>query len=130
MRQSGFPKIKKPAPGIPGTVLQEPDSIAKAVHHLQAEMLKFLRAAVGCHPQILPVVQTEHYHKAFRVHPLVAVLDKHLKGLLGGQLDKSLHIIEGAEYNIEFLHRSSSMLYKTRIIVYNKEKLLWIPFGM
>jgi hypothetical protein len=96
---------KKTAPGIPGTVLQEPYSFYRKGRGLVPERVKLAFRAIAADIQRRPQIQAGKAHIAGGIGHLVVIKQIHLKGLGSGQPDKFLHFLKRADTNPEFLHK-------------------------
>ena len=96
---------RKAVPGIPGMVLQEPNSFhQKAIRFLQ-EVLALRICAGNSEFQRFAVIQTEHTHEAGSVDLEAFISHRDEEGLLRGQRHKVLHIPEREEAYMEFPHK-------------------------
>ena len=84
--------IKKPAPGIPRTVLLEPYSFDQELTGIGAEGFQLLLGALSNHPKGLVEVQTKHFHEAAAADFVLAVPDADGEGTGGGDCYKFFHI--------------------------------------
>jgi hypothetical protein len=98
------PPLKKPAPGIPGTVLQEPYLVGQQTLNVLEELFRFLIGAVDGDLLGLAVIQAEHAHKAAAVDMVAVRSHNDGEGFSGGQGHKILNFLTGTKPNHEFLH--------------------------
>ena len=99
-----MPTIKKPAPGIPRTVLLEP-YLYQELSHIGFELLARFLGAIRTHLNRLAVVKTEHSHEALGVDSGAVIAYHNAEGLDRGKLYKILNILERMQVNIKLLHR-------------------------
>ena len=114
---------KKPAPGIPRTVLQEPMSIHQKPADGTAEVLILCFCAGNHSSKGMGEVQTEHFHKAFAIGLILVISnpDREREGCC--QRNKFLHVQDGPKLNFKFPHKTLlCKLYKIHIILYNGER--------
>ena len=95
--------FQKTAPGIPKTVLQEPN-LNKEAAGLLAESQAILAGAFTQHGKRPGVVQAHHADEAFGVDLLKVVAHQDLEGLHRGHGDKFLHFLKRANGDPKFLH--------------------------
>ena len=118
---------KKPAPGIPGTVLLEPDLRCQKSGHRLLETAVFFIGAVRTDMDRRAVIHAEHSHEALGVDQHLIAAYQHPKGLDRRNLHKFLHILKGMQRNIELLQGiCPPMLYKQRKVLYNVQILYQI----
>ena len=94
--RSSLHTIKKPAPGIPRTVLLEPYSFHQKFPGVIAEGFQLLLRALDNHPQGLVEIQAEHFHEAAAPDFMLAVPDADGEGTGGGDGNKFFHILHAA----------------------------------
>ena len=115
--------IKKPAPGIPRTVLLEPYLFYQKAVCVKHQLFQFCFRAVSDDTKGMGEVQTEELHKALAVDLVVLVPDGDQKGAGSGESDKVLHVFYAAQTNLKFSHKSAPLnLYKNLLFVYNGEQ--------
>ena len=100
---SGFLR-KKTAPGIPGTMLEEP-YLCQEPACLMPEILETVAVAVTKDLQRAGIIQTDHANEAFGVDQLHIVAYHDLKGLNGSNADKFLYFLKRVDRDVKFLHK-------------------------
>lgn len=119
----GFSRYKKPAPGIPRTVLQEPMSVYQKSADRAAEVLIFRFCAGDNCGEGGGKVQAEHFHKAFSIGLILVVSYPNGERKGRCQRNKFLDIPNGSKLNFKFPHKTLlRKLYKIHIILYNGEQ--------
>ena len=110
---------KKPAPGIPGTVLLEP-YLNLEPGYIPAEIGAGVVAAVHSDGQPLAQVDAEHFHKTLSVYGESTAVYRNRVVAGGGHGYKVLHILYRFQFNFQ-RHVFPPRLYKRDSIVYNWE---------
>lgn len=120
---SNIRKRKKPAPGIPRTVLLEPYLFYQKTLSVAHEAFQFRFCTVGNDPQRLGEIQTEQLHETLGVDLVVFIPDSDGEGAGSSQCNKILNVLDAAKPDLEFSHKSAPLnLYKKAFFVYNGEQ--------
>ena len=116
-------RIKKPAPGIPRTVLLEPYLFYQETLCIAHEDFQFRFCAVSYNPQRTGEVQAEQLHEALGVDLVVFVTNGDGEATGGGQCHEILNILNASQPDLKFSHKSAPLnLYKKTFFVYNGEQ--------
>ena len=112
-------RTKKPAPGIPGTVLLEP-YLNLEPGCCPAEIRAGIIATVHGDGQPPAQIDAEHLHKALSVYRKSTAVYRNRVVAGGGHGHKVLHILYRFQFNFQ-CHVFPPRLYKQDSIVYNWE---------
>ena len=95
----------KAAPSIPGVVLQEPILFNHEFGSFLQQQGELFLATDGADDQRQPEIQTEHFHKAFAVDPVLLISHGDGEGMLGGDGYKLQNIFDRTDVNLKFFHK-------------------------
>ena len=106
---------KKPAPGIPGTVLLEPYGSSPKLSGGRTEGVEIVFRAADADGQEAAEVQTEHSNEALAVDPAVPAPYQDGEGLHGGQRYELANFLKGVDGDVKFPHQYPSDAVQTTI---------------